>query len=56
MITTLLTYYNATEFPAVVIEEKVYQGHQDTDKLLGYICKEFLISEKRCRKNARIST
>ncbi|MEK6853511.1 MAG: hypothetical protein AABX64_02400 [Nanoarchaeota archaeon] len=41
MITTLLTYYNATEFPAVVIEEKVYQGHQDTDKLLGYICKEF---------------
>ena len=46
MITTLLTFYNVTEFPAVVIEKEVYQGHQDTDKLLGYICKEFIRMKK----------
>lgn len=50
MITTLLTFYNITEFPAVVIEEKVYPGPQDTDKLLGYICREFIKMEEEIPK------
>lgn len=42
MINTLLTYYNITQYPAVVIEEEVYQGHQTTEKLIEDICKEFI--------------
>ena len=41
MIKTLLTYYNITEYPAVVIEDKVLQGHQSTEQLMDSICKEF---------------
>ncbi len=42
MIRTLLTYYNITQYPAVVIEENVFQGHRSAEQLLGDVCSEFL--------------
>lgn len=42
MIGTLLTNYNITEFPAVVIEEKIFEGHQTADQLMEHLCTEFL--------------
>ncbi len=42
MIRTLLTNYNITEFPALVIEEKVFEGHQTADQLMEHLCTEFL--------------
>ena len=53
MITALLTFYNITEFPAVVIEEKPI-WYQDTDRLLGYVCDEFIEMKKKYPKNALI--
>ena len=41
MIGTLLTYYNITQYPAVVIEEEVYQGHRTVEQLMEDICLEF---------------
>lgn len=41
MIGTLLTYHNITKFPAVVIEENVYQGHRTVEQLMENICSEF---------------
>ncbi|MEK6900201.1 MAG: hypothetical protein AABX05_03695, partial [Nanoarchaeota archaeon] len=41
MINTLLTNYNIIEYPAVVIEDKILQGHQSTEQLMDSICKEF---------------
>jgi len=41
MIPILLTNYKITQFPAVVIDDKVYQGHQKVDKLMDSICTEF---------------
>ncbi len=41
MIGTLLTYYNITQFPAVVIEEKTFQGLRNSDQLMKDICREF---------------
>lgn len=41
MIGTLLTDYNITQFPAVVIEEKPFQGLRDSDQLMKEICREF---------------
>ncbi len=45
MIGTLLTYYNITQYPAVVIEEKVFEGHRTARQLLGDICREFMEME-----------
>ena len=42
MIRTLLTNYNITQFPALVIEEKVFEGHQSADQLMKHLCTEFL--------------
>ena len=42
MIKTLLTNYNITQFPALVIEEKVFGGHQTADQLMEHLCTEFL--------------
>ncbi len=42
MIGTLLTYHNITQYPAVVIEEQVYQGHRTVEQLMGDICSEFV--------------
>lgn len=41
MIGTLLTYHNITQFPAVVIEENVFQGHRSAKQLMEDICLEF---------------
>ena len=41
MIKTLLTSYNIERFPAIVLEEKVFQGHQDVDLLHEEICDAF---------------
>lgn len=45
MIRTLLTNYNITEFPALVIEEKVFEGHQTADQLMEHLCTEFMKME-----------
>jgi len=42
MIGTLLTYYNITQYPAVVIEEEAYQGHRTVEQLMENICSEFI--------------
>lgn len=42
MIKTLLTNYDITQFPALVIEEKVFEGHQSADQLMEHLCTEFL--------------
>lgn len=42
MINTLLTNYKITEFPALVIEDKVFEGHQSADQLMEHLCREFM--------------
>jgi len=42
MIKTLLTYHNIAEFPALVIENEVFEGHQSADELIKHLCTEFL--------------
>ncbi|HLD39866.1 MAG TPA: hypothetical protein VJB13_01880, partial [Candidatus Nanoarchaeia archaeon] len=41
MIKTLLTYYNITEYPALVMENQVLEGHQSAEQLMQYICADF---------------
>lgn len=45
MIGTLLTYHNITQYPAVVIEENVFQGHRSAKQLMEDICREFMRME-----------
>lgn len=42
MIKTLLTYYKIDEYPALVVEEKVFEGHQSADQLMEHLCTEFM--------------
>ncbi|MBU0470856.1 MAG: hypothetical protein KKA62_00075 [Nanoarchaeota archaeon] len=41
MIKVLLTSFGITEFPATVINNKVYQGHRGVKDLMKIICQEF---------------
>ena len=41
MIKTLLTYYNITEYPALVMGNQVLEGHQSAEQLMQYICADF---------------
>ncbi|MDP3734763.1 MAG: hypothetical protein Q8R37_06035 [Nanoarchaeota archaeon] len=41
MITILLTSYNISHYPAVVVEEKVFQGHTPVKTLMEQICSGF---------------
>lgn len=41
MIPILLSSYKITTFPAVVVGNHVFQGHQDVETLLDVICKDF---------------
>ncbi len=41
LIPALLTSYNITTFPSVVIEDQVFQGETAAPKLVDAICKEF---------------
>lgn len=41
MINILLTSYKIKEFPAVVVDDQVFQGHQDVEKLMKVICGKF---------------
>lgn len=41
MITTLLTSHNITQFPAVVVDDTVFQGHTSVKTLLGVLCTKF---------------
>lgn len=45
MIGTLLTYHNITQYPALVIEDEVFQGHRTTPQLMEDICSEFVKKE-----------
>jgi len=42
MIKTLLTNYKIDQFPALVIEDKVFEGHQTADQLMGHLCTKFI--------------
>ena len=41
MINILLSSYNITEFPSVVVEDTVFQGHSSVEVLLYQVCTEF---------------
>jgi hypothetical protein len=41
MIKILLTSYNITQFPSVVVEDTVLQGHSSVELLMQQICNEF---------------
>lgn len=41
MINILLTSYNITQVPAIVVEDTVYQGHRSLEEVMGLICEEF---------------
>lgn len=45
MIGILRTYHNITQYPALVIEDEVFQGHRTTEQLMGDICSEFVKKE-----------
>jgi len=40
MINILLTSYKIEKFPAVVVEDQVFQGHTSVEVLMKTICKE----------------
>ena len=46
MINLLLTSYDIKEYPSVVVEDKLYSGHNSVEKMKEIICKEFLKMEK----------
>lgn len=54
MIKILLTSYNITTFPAVVVEDKIFQGHTPVKTLMEQICKEFEQLEKEIPKECSI--
>ena len=41
MIPILITSYNITQFPAVVVENQVFQGYTSVETLMSTICAEF---------------
>lgn len=41
MIRTLLTAYNITQFPSVIVDDKVFQGHTSVEVLLETVCHDF---------------
>jgi hypothetical protein len=41
MINLLLSSYNVTQFPAVVIEGKTYQGQRNVKEMMKIVCSEF---------------
>lgn len=41
MINTLLTSYNITAYPSIVLGDKVFQGHRGVRELMKILCKEF---------------
>ncbi len=41
LIKTLLTSYNITQFPSVVVENEVFQGHTSVETLLNTVCRDF---------------
>jgi len=41
LIGVLLTSHNITTFPAVVVDEKVFQGHQSVETLTAELCTRF---------------
>ncbi|MBI2146149.1 hypothetical protein HYU22_02310 [Candidatus Woesearchaeota archaeon] len=41
LIKTLLTSYNITQFPSVVVENKVFQGSTPVEVLLDTVCRDF---------------
>ncbi len=42
MIKTLLTSYKITQYPSVVIGDKVFQGHKNVKETMELICNEFI--------------
>jgi len=41
MINLLLTSYDVKEFPSVIVEDKLYQGHNSVEKMKEIICENF---------------
>lgn len=56
MIPILITSYNITQFPAVVVENHVFQGYTSVETLMDTICTEFEnLGEKnitKCQQSA----
>lgn len=48
MVSVLMTQYNVTEFPALVIEEKKYTGFQGKEALLSGICPLYRVKTGVC--------
>lgn len=42
MINILLTSYNIKQFPAVIVDSQIFQGHTSVEALMDALCKEFL--------------
>lgn len=42
MINTLLTSYNITAYPSIVVGEKAFQGRRDVRELMNILCSEFI--------------
>lgn len=42
MIKTLLTSYKITQFPSMVVEDEVFQGHRNVKETMDIICRKFL--------------
>ena len=54
MIRTLLASYGITEYPSVVVENRVFQGHTNVETLREEICREFRKVGKRIEECAGV--
>lgn len=48
MIKLLLTVYNVTEYPSIVIDDKVYKGIVSQEELHGILCEKYNMTPTEC--------
>lgn len=56
MIHILLTSYNITTFPAIVIEDTIFEGHKKVEELKAEICKTFAKQRRDLPKDCIFSS
>lgn len=60
MINILLTSYNIKQFPAVIVDGQVFQGHTSVEVLMDALCAKFLEMDKQlpaeCPAQQKISS
>jgi len=54
MITTLLTSYQITKFPSVVVDGQVFQGYKNVRELMKIICDEFVKIDVEIPKECQV--